>query len=504
MFTSDGWTVNFAGYKRVYELLPAGEGRGFFRSIRGDFLIAVVNSAVYRIDTVLAPILIGNLATNTGAVFIDENLSNQICIVDGLNYYIYQTNLPPNLTVGAVVPGFIPNYVNYHNTFFLFGNGDITNAGAAWFAYSAAPGLNPTTLVLTSTLALQTKPDYAIAVVRIPGQSANVLVFGTAVCEVHTQVGGILNYRRNNTISVDFGCLSVDTIDSADSFVVWLGVNESTGPVIMVYSGQGAVPISSDGIDYLMGTLKAPADSSAMFFRIDGHLFYQLTFFNPQDNLTLAYDFTDKKFYNLSDQHLNYHPARDYVFFNQKTYMLSLNNASIYETSTDITVIDENIAPAIDPTQIFAIQRIRITETIQQDDSDKFIVNYLAVIMEQGADPAVTGLSLDMLDPIISESIFPPPETQLITEQGFPIMDQDSWHSAPAYIAPYQPRVDLSISLDGGITWSATVSKELNPSGLRKNILNWNRLGACNSMTFKFRFWGLGRFVVNNGVVEIK
>ena len=501
MFISDDWIVNFAGYKKVYQLLPAGEGRGIFRSVRGNFMLAVVNSFVYRINVALAPILVGTLATNQGAVFMDENLNNQICIVDGLNYYIYNHSLPPNMTQGAPVAGFIPNYVAYHNTFFLFGNGDTTGNGAAWFAYSFATA---TTLVLTSTLTLQTKPDYARAVVRIPSQSANVMVFGEAVCEVHTQVGGTLNYRRDNTKSVDFGCLNVDTIDAADSYVAWLGVNDSTGPVIMVYSGQGAAPISSDGIDYLMSTIRFPTESSAMFRRVDGHLFYQLTFFNPADNVTLAYDFTTQKFYHLSDENLNYHPARDYAYFNQKTFMLNLNNCSIYETSTDITVIDENLSPAVDPELIHVIQRIRITENIMQEDSDKFIVNYLAVTIEQGNDPDVTGLSLDMIDPIITESIFTPPDTQIITEDGFDIVSQDSWHGEAAYVAPYQPRVDLSISLDGGITWSATVSRELNPSGYRKNILNWNRLGACNSITFKFRFWGTNRFVVNNGVIEVK
>ncbi len=502
MYISDNWLVNFPGYKRVYELLPAGEGRGIFRSIRGDFLLVVVNSAVYRLDEDLGAILIGNLATNASPVFIDENLNNQICIVDGVNAYIYNHSLPPNLTTQVLGAPLIPNYVTYHNTFFLFGNGDRTGNGASWFAYSFA---SPTTIALTSTLALQTKPDYAIAVLRIPSQSANVLVFGTSVCEIHTQVGGQLNYRRVNTINVDFGCLSVDTIDSTDQYVAWLGVNENSAPVIMIYSGQGAVQISTDGIDYQLGNIKFPNQSSAMFTKIDGHLFYQLTFYNEVDNITFLYDFNTQKFFNLSDQHLNYHPARDYAYFQQKIYMISLNNASIYEVSTDITVIDENIAGnPIDPNQIFEMQRIRVCENIQQDDSDKFIVNYLAVTIEQGQDPLFTGLSLQIINPIITESLFVPPEEQIITEWGFDIVDEDSWLGGQAYIPPYQPRVDLSISLDGGITWSATVGRVLNPVGYRKNILNWNKLGGCNSITLKFRFWGMSRFVVNNGVLEIK
>jgi hypothetical protein len=502
----EAWLVNFPGYKRVYQLLPAGEGRGIFRSIRGDFILVVVNSAVYRIDIVLGPILIGNLASDIGEVFIDENLNNQICIVDGINAYIYNHSLPPNLTVQVLGVGLIPNYVTYHNTFFLFGNGDRAGNGAAWFAYSFA---TLTTIAITlPNLALQTKPDYAIAVVRIPGQSANVLVFGTAVCEVHTQIGGLQNYRRVNTISVDYGCLSVETIDSADQYIVWLAVNESNGPVIMVYSGQGAQPLSSDGIDYVMGTIRFPEQSTAMFTRVDGHLFYQLTFYNALDNLTLVFDFNTKKFFHLSDEHLNYHPARDYAYLNQKIYMLSLNNCSLYEFSSDITVIDENIPPTpislgYDPLLVFDMQRIRICENIQQKDSDKFIVNYLAVTIEQGNDPRVSTLSLGGINNIITESFFTPPETDIITEWGDDVVDENSWFGADHYTLPYQPRVDLTISQDSGITWSATVGRGLNPIGFRKNILNWNKLGACNCITLKFRFWGMDRFVVNNGVMEI-
>jgi hypothetical protein len=504
MFISDDWLVNFPGYERVLQLFPAGEGRGIFTSTRGDFLLVVVNAAVYTLNAALAPTFIGNLATNIGPVFIDENLSNQICIVDGVNAYIYNHSLPPNLTVQVLAAGLIPNYVTFHNSFFLFGNGTTNGNGAAWYAYSPGAGPNPLNIVLTTTLALQTKPDFAIAILRIPGQSANVIVFGTTVCEIHTQVGGTQNYRRVNTINVDYGCLSVDTIDSADDYVAWLGVNDTSAPVIMIYSGQGATQISTDGIDYLLGTIQFPAESSAMFYKVDGHLFYQLTFFNVADNLTLTYDFNTKKFFHLSDQNLNYHPARDYAYFNNTVFMLNINNAAIYETSTDITVYNENVPnQPVDPTLIFEIQRIRITDNTAQDDSDKFKVNMVAVTIEQGQDVNFAAQNLAIIDTIISEDFTTPPLWPIITEWDFDIVDEDSWLGAAAFVIPYQPRVDLSISLDGGITWSATVGRGLNPVGFRKNILQWNKLGVCNYITFKFRFWGLSRFVVNNGIMEI-
>jgi len=460
MFESDSWLIPFSGYKKVLQLFPAGVGRGLFRSIRGGFLLAVINANVYRLNAVLAPTLIGTLATDQGPVFIDENLASQICIVDGVNAYIYNHSLPPNLTVQALGGGIVPLYVSYHNTFFNIGN---NYQSSAWYSFSFNTA---TTIILTSTQALQTKPDYAIAVRRIPNQGANVLVFGTAVTEVQTQIGGNQNYRRNNTISIDYGCLSVNTIDSADQYVAWLGVNEFNAPVILVYSNQGAQQISTDGISYELGKIQHPEQSTAGFIRVDGHLMYQLTFYNAVDNVTYLYDFTEQKFYNLTDQNLNHHPATQYAYFNQTTYFCSINNASIYEISTELNEINENSPGGQDPNLIYDMQYARITETIREEDNSRFIAQRFSFTIEQGNDPNYQGAD--------------PP------------------------IVPYQPRVDLSLSQDSGFSWGNTVPYYLNPLGQRRNLINWDQLGACNEITFKLRFWGKMPFIVNSGILEVR
>jgi hypothetical protein len=487
------WLISFPGYKAVTELLSSGEGRGIFRSIRGNFMLAVVNANVYRINTNLGYILIGSLSSNTGEVFMDENLNNQICIVDGTNAYIYNHSLAPNLTIQALSGTLIPNYVAYHNTFFLFGNGNTSGNGAAWYAYSYA---TDTTISQTTQLALQTKPDYAIAVKRIPSQSANVLVFGTAVCEVHQQVGGILNYQRVNSVSVDYGCLSVSTIDAADQFIAWLGVNEFNAPVIMVYSGQGSANISTDGIAYELSNIQFPAQSTAAFIRVDGHLMYQLTFYNAADNVTYLYDFNTQKFFNLSDQYLNYHPARQYAYFNQQNYFVSLNNARLYKIDSDITVINENLVGNLS-SLIYDMQRIRITDNYAQEDSDRFIANRLTLTIEQGTDPEYINSGIGY---IVTEQTNDPAGAYIVAEDGETYIVIEGSTTAIGY----RPRVDLSISTDGAITWSNTVTYPMNPLGFRKNIMNWNRLGGCNTITFKFRFWGRHHFVVNQAVLEIK
>lgn len=516
MFLSDGWLINFAGYRRVLELLENGEGRGAFISTRGGFILAVINSAVYRISNTFGFILIGNLATSSGEVFIDENVNSQICIVDGLNAYIYNHTMAPNLTIqtpdGHIGTDLIPNFVRFHQGFFLFGNRDRTNNGAKWFAYLPSTA---TTIVYNATLQIQTKPDYARAVVPIPGQANNVLVLGTIVSEIHTFVTAQLPYRLNSSVSIDYGCLSVDTIAASDEYVAWLGVNESSAPALMVLTGQGAQRISTDGIDYLLSSLKNPDKSTATFFRQDGHVFYVLTFYGEEDptlpdnaridqqshNLTIAYDFTTQKFVNLSDENLNFHPMRKVVYFEQQNYFISLRNGSLYRLSTDLTNINENL-PGLeedeDPRYIFDIQRIRILPTFRSPKSTPFVVNSYTFTIEQGNDDFL-GRD-DCLILMITED-----GDRIYTESGsgyIQVIPEDG-NPDDCIRELHRGRIDLSFSKNGGMTYSNTVGVKMRPLGYRKNILRWQRMGLCNEYTPKVRFWSMGRIVASGGVLEI-
>lgn len=521
MFESDGWLVCLGGYEKVLQLLPVGEGRGAFQSIRGNFTIVVINSFVYKIMPNLIYVLIGTLETSIGEVSIDENLSQQICIVDGQHMYIYNWSLPPNLTVqtgGDLGTTLLPNYVCFHDSFFLIGNGLQTGASTFWYVYQFDTS---TTIDQASTQEFQVKPDYPLAIKRIPAQSSNVIVFGTSVCEVHTHIGGTQNYRRNSSVSIDYGCISTDTIAASDNYIAWLAVNESNAPVIMVFDGQKATPISTDGIDFLMGSLTRPDLSTALFFRQDGHLFYMLTFYflgnenaNPPqeaDNLTLLYDFNTQKFYHASDQHLNYHPARQVVYFKNDLYFISLNNGSFYRWDTEITQIIEDTVPTfeapddapLDPNLIYDMQRIRICQTIRAPKTTPFVVESVFITIDQGNDP---GVVFDCLIIMITESTFPVyPDTRIFTEtmSGYAQVVPEGAGTDDCPGVPYTPKIQMSMSKDGGVTFSNYVDKQLNPLGYRKNILKWDRIGLCNEFTPKFRFWSTNRVLVTDGAIRL-
>lgn len=493
MYISDDWLVNYAGFKKQVDVLPSGEGRGLFNSIRGGFLIAVESSTVYRLNSNLAPIFIGNIDTVTGEVSIDENLNNQICIVDGESAYIYNyiTNTFTKQTLTFLGNPIIPNYVTYHNTFFLIGSNPVSINSQNWYAFERA---TDNTIQLNTQLSLQTKPDSALAVLRLPGRGNNVLVLGSTVGEVWTQVGGTENYRRVQSFNIDSGVVNVSTIAASDEIICWLSKNQNNAPCIMVTDGGSTKRISSDGIDHVLDMIQYPDQSTAFFFRQDGHLFYQITFYNPADNLTLIHDFTTGLFFHLSDEDLNYHPARQIVFYNKETYFISIRDASIYhmddtfvtyDYSTDIASIGEEIP------------RLRICKTVRKQNSARFRVGQFTFWIEQG----VNDYYVVNPDEVYCNGLLitQPGDGFILTQDGEQILAQDG----VCLVGANRPRVDMSFSKNGNQSFSNIVSRDLNAAGKYRNQIRWWRMGQANEFTIQLRFWGFQRFVAGNGILEV-
>ena len=187
------------------------------------------------------------------------------------------------------------------------------------------------------------------------------------------------------------------------------------------------------------------------YFRLAGHTFYQIVW--PMDNISFAYDFNIHKFYTITDENLNYHPAKRLAFFNNKYYFLSLNDGGLYETSNALYTYNYDLH-GVDSTLNREIPRIRILPPLRLPDASRFICNYQNITMEQGQFKDSAGLL-------------------------------------------------LSKSKDGGLSYGSLLRKELNPFADRQNICRFWQLGSANDTRFKYQFWGFDRFVVTGGEAGI-
>lgn len=510
LFTSDGFLIGTPGWKKRLTLVASGStpvaGRGIFKSERGPVDLSVVNQTVWTLDKTTGATFAGNLTSSKGLVSMAENLNGQICIVDGTSAYIYN-RFTRALTKQTLPDWLIPNYVSFQNTYFLIGNGDSTGNGARWgiFTYTT-----DNTISLFQEGALETKADYARAVIPIPGKSDTVLVFGEGVTEVQADVGGLQVYARVSSLNVDYGVASIHTIASNDTMVVWLAINAVSPPVIMYFDGKTHQTISSDGINHLMDLVKFPNQSVGFLYKRAGHLLYQLTCYNPQDNFSLLYDFNTKRFQFITDADLNYHPAVGMIYSNNTNYFVSLNNGCLYETGLEFTTYNENVVGVEHPNFRLSKDRIiprqLITDTFRFEPEETgfnsyptgFSVNSFSFLIKQGAekDYSQAYAELDVTGIVITE------EGAIVeTEDGDVVITEGANVGTDSTEIKYEPAVDLSISMDGAESWSNEVRRTMHYLGHRKNTMPWDALGYMNEITYKLKIWSYGQVVLENGTM---
>jgi hypothetical protein len=536
MFMSDKFMVPYSGYQVAItssSFANGTQGRGIFTSTKFDKLVVVINQNVYLVNITYSQSqqkvvfyeiqLIGTLQTTTGVVYIAENNKPQIGISDGTAFYIYDPTLTPSFAPVAL--NFTPGYLTFHDTYFILAaSSDTTfgtpvnntwrlsasNDGTSWPDGGANVGL------------LQTKPDNTQAVVRFPSKGNMIFVMGSIVTEGWFDTGAqLFPYQRNNQFNIDYGCLQPATVAYMDQFVVWLAQNEKSGPIIMYSDGGMPKQITTDGIDYLFATLQNPQDSQAFLYRQDGHVIYHINFYS--DNLSLFYDFNSAKFYHACDQNLNYFIGSQLAYFDNQYYLISKNNGNLYAFDTTFyTYQDTDINGNI---ETFEIPRIRTCANIRTPDQNYQIINDVGFTIESGEinyqQQSLGEIILITQDsrPLITQGDFLGFITQdgelLITQDDSLLISQQTNSATSAILIAQQqgntgtsnlslPHVDLSISIDGGASFGNEWAYYLPPIGHRKNRLMWWQIGIANDFVPQFKFWGMGRFVCTDGIVNTR
>jgi hypothetical protein len=437
MIVSDGFLVSYAGYENVVSISPNGVGRGIYASSRLGKMIAVIDNGIYTVDDQLVFDRVGDLDTYAGDVSIAENNGSQIAICDKSAIYIY--DYAGSGSFQKVTTDFIPAYVAFQNGYFIAAEAgqpkwrlsDLNN-GLSWPAGASNVG------------EFETDADNVLAAFPIPGKGNLLFVMGSLVTEPWFDIGtSLFPYQKNTQSNIAYGALNSATIDWNEKFVVWLGINRKSGPAILLSEGGDVKQISNEGFNYRFSRLNKPQNCTAFLFKQDGHLIYQMTFYDPSDNLSLAYDFETNLFFTLTDEYMNYHIARRVVFFNNTYYFVSFRDGNIYEFSTKYNTLDGVEMPCI-----------RIPKNLRFPDSSRFVVNNITFLMEQG---------------------------ESANEQ----------------------RIDLSLSIDGGESFSSYGDIVANPLGKRQNRVDFWQLGAANDFVPQFRFQGKTRHVIGEGEVSV-
>lgn len=544
MFMSDNFMVPYSGYNVALEAAKyfsnGLEGRGIYTSTILNEMIVVIGSGVYSVTLKfnninlnvydVQVILLGNMTSSSGKVYIAENNKPQIAISDGINIYIYDPNNSPTF---KAVPGldFIPGYITFHDTYFIcaaFEDNFYTPvASNTWRLSASNNGLNWPNLAANIGL-IQTKPDVTQAVLRFPSKGNMIFVMGENVTEAWFDIGAqLFPYQRQDQFNIDYGCLNPATVAYMDEIAVWLGQNEKSGPVILYSDGGMPTKVTTDGIDYFFSQLTEPADSQAFLYRQDGHLFYHINFYT--DNVSLFIDFLpdgSHKIYHACDQNGNYFIAAQVAFYNNQYYFVSKNTGNLYTFDTIFTTyqdtqLNNNVNPPVIVKTTFEIPRSRICRNIRFPSQEYFIANDVGFTIETGETNYQENSTGDIFiitqdgHPIITqgglEFIVSQDNNFIVTQDGQYISTQQTNPNDFSNIIAQQqgiiyttPHVDLSVSRDGGESFGSDYAYNLFSIGKRKNKLMWWQCGSANDFVCQFKFWGMGRFVATDGLVNIR
>lgn len=501
MIISDSTMVPYAGFAARIALNPQGKGRSAYASTASDLIVAVVGSGVYLVFAGLTFQFVGSLYTTSGNVFIAENNNKEIAITDGSNIYVYNYGTDQFSVSTTGTPGTgqfqIPSNLT-HPGYITFQDGRLIVAGlntTNWFL-SAINMATVWTGVGTYIGALQTKTDTLQAPVRMPGRGNNLFIFGSTVAENWIDQGQVLfPYVKSTSFNLDYGCLNAATIDFNENYICWISQNEKSGPELMVTDGGSINRISTDGIDFRLSNLKNPKDCFGFFFRQDGHLIYQFAF--PTDNLSYAYDFNTGLFFTVTDENLNYHPARKVVFFDNVYYFVNNEDGNLYEFDTSLTDFTYSLPNAAIP-HIKEIPRIRITPPLRFPDEESMVIRNARFTIENGQPNLINKVSVPQ--PISRSAITTESGYFIMTELGQVI--QTTPFMGVLNFPISEAAVDLCISNDGGNTFSSPWRLNMNRSGKGKSLFIYRQLGRANDRTHMFRFWGFKRFVALEGMIE--
>lgn len=491
MIVSDTGLVPYAGYKDVLTQSPSAEGRGIFASSNGGIMLVVWGGQCFTISASLIATFRGNLQSSVGDVFISENNNAEIAFTDGVHIYVYNwsTTVFSTSTTDFTLPVGLtnPGYISFQNGRLIVANTGSSN----WYLSTINNALSwPSTA--NSIGALQSKPDKVQAAVPTPGGGNNLFLFGHNVIEQWQDVGtALFPYQRSSTFNVDYGTLNASSIAAMDDYVVWISSNENSGATLMAIEGNKAISISTDGIDLKLSELQYPQNCTGFLFRQDGHVIYQFTF--PQDNLSYAYDFNTKLFFTVTDENLNYHIARNVVFFNNEYYFVSLNGGNLYRFGTQFTDFDYG------GDVIKQIPRLRVTPPARLPSQRMFIIKSIGFTIENGEPNLATTVTHTIT---VGDSIATEGASDITTEDGTLLATEGGSGSTTTSHTTYSEVVDLSISRDGGASFGNSWRLNMNPTGIRRSRFIWQRCGQANDVSAQFRFSGFGRFVAFDGVME--
>lgn len=422
-----------------------GTGRKQFTYKNQQYMYSVVGQNVYRSDSSLNRIPIGELGSTAGIVGIAANNASEITFVDGAGGWVYDEttgvftdiSTVENFPIGCNSIGYLDGYlIAFYPNSPQFGLSDINDA---------------MTWPIENIGQLNRKADYGVAVGVVKGL---VLLMGYASTESWFDAGGALfPFARDNNALYEYGCAAVGSVAEGFDKLFWLA-RDANGVMGVMYS-EGGMPqkVSTYEEDIKLANIANPSDAVGDVFKINGHIFYQLSF--TEGNITFVFDFTsnswalagDSKFDTDTQTNGNRHLMQSHAYFNNTHYAVSYNNATLYQLDQNYYKYDQENILRLRKTFRFMHPTLKLMRVSQID-----LLVIRGVGLQNGTDA--------------------------------------------------NPFVEMQVSFDGGQNWTKPRQAILGRIGVTQDRTIFYECGIAQSFVFMFKCWNAVDFVLMGGAMK--
>ena len=224
-------------------------------------------------------------------------------------------------TTSTVVPG-----AAYFDTYVFI----MTQDGKVW---NSEPN-NPNNWDALNFITAEAEPDQGVALAK----HLNYLIaFGQWSTEFFYDAGNTTGspLLPNQTFRIEFGCANGDSVVEMEQTVVWVGVGQNTGRMVLMLDGTRPVQVSDASIERILNN-STLTDVRAYSLKVAGHYFYVLNLLN--DNMTLVLDVKSKQ-WSIWTSYINgQEDILDGVFYtsyNNKAYSLDNLDGKLYNINEE-------------------------------------------------------------------------------------------------------------------------------------------------------------------------
>lgn len=411
-----------------------GNARAIFRVQSLNQIIVVIDDAVYLLNN-KSYAIIGRLYTTQGVVTIASGYteaSTEIGFCDGVAIYTYLTSdgsfkdSKNDFTID-----FAPQCLTFQDTYFIATAQDNNRVYISGNSNGRSWDPDDFTLVDNTTVACLSYQE-------------KLFVFGQAKVYIFYNTGNAsFPYQQDILRSFSYGLLALPGLASGFGLMVWLGINNESSPVILSSDGGQPIPVSTDGIDNLINNLSYPEQCDSFMYQEDGHVFYQINWYNPADNISLLYDFTSKRLTRVGNRNFGVHAIKGVARSNNTQWAISRLTGNVYEFSVNYFTDDGVVTP-----------RMVIGKNLSSQD--------------MGASA---------------------PANRQITTQVFTVDANQGTQSE-------EVKIELALSHDHGNNFRRIKEKKFSDIGFTNALMNFYYLGTSKFWTFKLTTWSSGKVVL--------